>query len=276
MGEGPRLGNKAIIPKDGLLQLMEKGITVEQVSRVCKGFRDAGILVHAYLMFGFPTETEQETIDSLEVVRQLFENNLLQSAFWHRFAMTAHSPVGMYPEQFKVKALTSTEGSFAQNDLDHDDPTGTDHARFGAGLAKSLYNFMHGVCLDHPLQEWFDHKVPPTSLPADLIESYLSRPDGRDIKSTNLILWIGGPVMFDDSRKVLTVFNKQETIEIRCTGPEGKWLSDILLSMAPDSVTSYTYQQLQEEYDHQQFKDFTLFWFGQTMEDLKEAGLLVL
>jgi hypothetical protein len=30
-------------------------------------------MVHAYLMYGYPTQTIQETIDSLEMVRQLFE-----------------------------------------------------------------------------------------------------------------------------------------------------------------------------------------------------------
>ncbi len=264
------------VASDRLLKLIAKGVTVEQVARVTDYFNQAGIMVHAYLMYGFPTQTAQETIDSLEVVRQMFETNILQSAFWHRFAMTAHSPVGMYPDQFKVKALTTEEGSFAHNDLDHDDPTGTEHSRFGAGLAKSLYNYMHGVCLDHPLQEWFDHKVPVTSLPADLIESYLARPDGRDIKPTNMLLWIGGPVSYDDQRAMLMISNKQETLEIRCPKPEGHWLSSILFSMSPVSRTPFTYQQLQQDYELHQFNDFTLFWYGSLMEELKEAGLLVL
>ena len=264
------------VASDRLLKLIAKGVTVEQVARVTDYFNQAGIMVHAYLMYGFPTQTAQETIDSLEVVRQMFETNILQSAFWHRFAMTAHSPVGMYPNQFKVKALTTEEGSFAHNDLEHDDPTGADHSLYGAGLAKSLYNYMHGVCLDHPLQEWFDHRIPVTSLPPDLIESYLARPDGRDIKPTNMILWIGGPVSYDDRSGVLTVSNKQETIEIRCPEPEGKWLSSVLMSMSPAGTTSYVYQQLLEEYEQQQFTDFTLFWYGPIMEELKEAGMLVL
>ncbi len=264
------------VASDRLLKLIAKGVTVEQVARVTDYFNQAGIMVHAYLMYGFPTQTEQETIDSLEVVRQMFETNILQSAFWHRFAMTAHSPVGMYPDQFKVKSLTLEEGSFAHNDLEHDDPTGADHSLYGAGLAKSLYNYMHGVCLDHPLQEWFEHKVPVTTLPSDLIESFLARPDGREIKPSNMIIWIGGPVHYDVSRTMLTVSNKQETVEIRCPEAEGNWLSATLQSMSLASKMSYTYQQLKEDYEQQQFSDFTLFWYGTIMEELKEAGLLVL
>jgi radical SAM superfamily enzyme YgiQ (UPF0313 family) len=107
--------------------MINKGITVAQVARVCKHFTDAGIMVHAYLMYGFPTQTEQETIDSLEMVRQLFEAGVLQSAFWHLFTMTAHSPVGLQPALFKVSKRTEVAGSFANNDIEHVDPSGADH-----------------------------------------------------------------------------------------------------------------------------------------------------
>jgi hypothetical protein len=78
-------------------------VTVEQVARVTRNFTEAGVMVHCYLMYGYPTQTVQETVDSLEMVRQLFEAGVLQSGFWHQFAMTAHSPVGIHPEKFGVK-----------------------------------------------------------------------------------------------------------------------------------------------------------------------------
>ncbi|MBP6001725.1 MAG: radical SAM protein, partial [Flavobacterium sp.] len=71
------------VASDRLLQLIKKGVTVEQVAKVTKNFTDAGVMVHAYLMYGYPTQTVQETIDSLEMVRQLFELGVLQSGFWH-------------------------------------------------------------------------------------------------------------------------------------------------------------------------------------------------
>ena len=164
------------VASDRLLALIAKGVTIEQVARVTRNFNQAGIMVHAYLMYGFPTQTAQETVDSLEVVRQLFEQSVLQSAFWHRFAMTAHSPVGLAPAEFAVHNHTGV-GTFANNDLVHTDPTGADHDRYGEGLKKSLYNYMHGVGLDHELQEWFAHRIPETSLPPDLIYEYLVRPE---------------------------------------------------------------------------------------------------
>jgi hypothetical protein len=76
---------------------MKKGVSVEQVARVTHAFTDAGILVHAYLMYGFPTQTVQDTVDALEYVRQLFAAGCIQSGFFHRFACTVHSPVGQEP-----------------------------------------------------------------------------------------------------------------------------------------------------------------------------------
>jgi radical SAM superfamily enzyme YgiQ (UPF0313 family) len=147
-----------------LLELMEKGITIDQVARVCKGFRDAGILIHAYLMYGFPTQTDQETIDSLDIVRQLFQHGLLQSGHWHQFAMTVHSPVGMYPERYGVIRTGPEFHGFANNDLYHEDPTGADHEKYSEGLKKALYNYMHHIGTDWPLQKFFQFKIGRTTV----------------------------------------------------------------------------------------------------------------
>jgi radical SAM superfamily enzyme YgiQ (UPF0313 family) len=78
------------VASDRLLTLMKKGVSIDQVARVTRAFTDAGILVHAYLMYGFPTQTVQDTVDALEYVRQLFLNGCIQSGFFHRFTCTVH------------------------------------------------------------------------------------------------------------------------------------------------------------------------------------------
>jgi radical SAM superfamily enzyme YgiQ (UPF0313 family) len=148
------------VASDRLLALMQKGVTVAQVARVARAFSDAGVLVHAYLMYGFPTETEQETVDSLERVRQLFAEGCIQSAFWHRFAATAHSPIGQRPDRFGIRLGPEPPATFARNELPFVDPTGCDHERLGPGLRKALYNFMHGVGLDEDVRRWFDAPAP--------------------------------------------------------------------------------------------------------------------
>ena len=142
------------VASNRLLELMHKGVTVEQVARVARAFTDTGVMVHAYLMYGFPTETEQETIDALERVRQLFAQGCIQSAFWHRFAATAHSPIGLHPKRFGIRLLPEPT-RFARNEIPFEDPTGTDHDFLGRGLRKALYNYMHGVGLDIDLRSWF-------------------------------------------------------------------------------------------------------------------------
>ncbi len=179
------------VASDRLLSLMKKGVTVEQVARVTRAFTDAGIMVHAYLMYGFPTETEQDTIDALERVRQLFAAGCIQSAYWHRFSATAHSPIGLEPHKYGITLQPPADIRFAHNDVAFHDPTGADHDHLGAGLRKALYNYMHGVGLEADVREWFDPKpggrngggrgharrrsgsVPRTTVPPDLIENAL-------------------------------------------------------------------------------------------------------
>ena len=148
------------VASDRLLKLMKKGVSVEQVARVTHAFTEAGVLVHAYLMYGFPTQTVHDTVDALEYVRQLFEAGCIQSGFFHRFACTVHSPVGMNPEDFGVSLVPLPRISFAKNDVGFIDPTGVDHDRLGKALNKALYNYMHGIGLDSDVRAWFEDKVP--------------------------------------------------------------------------------------------------------------------
>ncbi len=162
------------VASDRLLELMKKGVTVEQVARVTRAFTDAGIMVHAYLMYGFPTETVQDTVDALERVRQLFAEGCIQSAFWHRFAATAHSPIGKQPKLFGIKLRRGPKVTFAKNEVAFADPTGVDHDRLGEGLRKALYNYMHGLGLDVDPRAWFDGRVPKAKVRPDLIRRALA------------------------------------------------------------------------------------------------------
>ena len=160
------------VASNRLLEKMEKGITIEQLAKVTTAFRNSGIMIHAYLMYGFPTQTAQETIDSLEIVRQLFEQKLLQSAFWHRFAMTVHSPIGMNPSKYGVARIPA-KNSFTQNGCEHIDKLGCDHEKFSKGLTKALYNFIHDNGINFNLQDWFDFKIPKTKIPPNYIAQML-------------------------------------------------------------------------------------------------------
>lgn len=239
------------VASDRLLALMEKGVTLAQVARVTQGFTAAGILVHAYLMYGFPTQTAQETVDSLEVVRQLFDAGIVQSGYWHRFSMTAHSPVGKNPAKYQVAAIGPEPGPFAWNDLWHDDPLGADHETFGPGLAKSLYNYMHGVALREPLSFWFDFKTPRPTVPRQLIAQALQEPDKPDFAQPNRrLFWLGnapelsyrttggsGPRDKKTTRAILTCYEQAEDFEVKTTELIGPWLHVLLTRLSTDYDT---------------------------------------
>jgi radical SAM superfamily enzyme YgiQ (UPF0313 family) len=274
------------VASDRLLELIQKGVTVEQVARVCHNFTEAGIMVHAYLMYGFPTQTAQETIDSLEMVRQMFEEGVLQSAFWHQFAMTAHSPVGMYPEKFKVEKACSTGGSFANNDIVHIDKSGTDHELFSYGLKKSLFNYMHGICFDYPLQEWFEHKVPKTKVDPEFIMKSLSREESFLLKPDVKIVWLGTkPVIdyFTKSKKGrkwemadLKFIDKKGSFNIQVEKTQVDWLVKFLTLAGPENEELMTFKKAKIDFETYLKVDFEPFWYGKAINSLRQNGLLVI
>ena len=281
------------VASDRLLELIDKGVTVEQVAKVTRNFTEAGIMVHAYLMYGYPTQTVQETVDSLEMVRQLFEVGVLQSGFWHQFAMTAHSPVGMYPEKFGVVPTSPPlEGLgvvFANNDINYVDKTGIDHDKFSFGLKKSLFNFMHGICFDYELQEWFDFKIPKTKIHPDFIANALEEEEDcfvpRNAKPTAKIVWLGGKPFvehFTKSKKgnswammTLTFHDKKESFTIQTGKNQGEWLVEMLEKISVSNSKIYSFQEIKSDFEIH-LEDFELFWYSKPVNTLREYGLLVL
>ncbi|MGB0932849.1 MAG: B12-binding domain-containing radical SAM protein [Lishizhenia sp.] len=178
------------VASDRLLKLIDKGVTVPQVADVTRNLTEAGIMVHAYLMYGYPTQTIQETVDSVEMVRQLFELGIIQSGFWHQFALTAHSPIGKNPEEFGITPKIESI-SFADNDVQFTDKTGIDHSKFSYGLKKSLFNYMHGIGYDLPVKAWFDFELPNTLVAPDYIEYCLTTAQENNVKENQKVLFLG-------------------------------------------------------------------------------------
>ncbi len=272
------------VASDRLLELIDKGVTVEQVAKVTRNFTEAGVMVHAYLMYGYPTQTVQETIDSLEMVRQLFEVGVLQSGFWHQFAMTAHSPIGLNPEKYGVIKDTEEIGTFANNDINFVDSTGIDHNQFSFGLKKSLYNFMHGICFDYPLQDWFDFKIPPTTISEDFIYNALTEETDLSIKPNSKVVWIGGEPQvanFVKTKKgnsweisTLTFHDKKETYSVQLNREEGDWLIETLKKVSVSNTKLNTLQEIKSDFESQ-FENFELFWFSKPIVTLRDYGLLI-
>jgi hypothetical protein len=267
------------VASDRLLAKMEKGVTIAQVAKVTHSFTQAGIMVHSYLMYGFPTQTAQETIDSLEVVRQLFEQGVVHSGYWHRFAMTVHSPVGKDPARYGVVKIGPEEGDFASNDLWHDDPSGCDHNLYGAGLAKALFNYMHGLMLDEPLSAWFDHKVPRTTLPRNLIERAILAPDKKDILRPNSrVVWLGTMPELLKSKKGASRFrfcDLSADVDIQLPTWVSDWLYPVFERFLISTPNPLLLKELSELYPAVAPLPFESFLESPAWQELKENGLLL-
>ena len=273
------------VASDRLLQLINKGVTVAQVAKVNRNFTEAGIMVHAYLMYGFPTQTAQETIDSLEMVRQLFKSGVLQSGFWHQFAMTAHSPVGMNPEAFGVSIANPTEIMFANNDVAHIDHSGTDHNAFSDGLKISLFNYMQHTGLNEPLSKWFDFKVPKTTIKENYIVEIIAAEELKDYKSSSKVYFTGlMPEMeiITKSKKgnqwemaSITFQTSTKEVNIKVDKEEGLWLYNIIQQLYHNNLQPMTIEALQKSYDASGLADFELFWDNKPINQLYKVGLLV-
>ncbi len=273
------------VASDRLLERMKKGVTVAQVARVADAFTQAGIMVHAYLMYGFPTQTMQETVDSLEMVRQLFQTGIVQSGFWHRFAMTAHSPVGVDPAGFDVLRIGPSFGGFADNDLDHADPSGADHDLFAEGLRKSLFNYMHDVGFDLPLQEWFSFPLPITSIPPRYIEKAIRQRTDKDPRPNALVVWPGKLPSLEvfelqQGRKLIEMaelefYGKQDQWLLEATVPVGEWLMDTLPALTIGPHEPYSLAQLKASYETAGLGRFDAFTQSPVWTQLREHGLLI-
>jgi hypothetical protein len=267
------------VASDRLLKLINKGVTVEQVAKVTANLTDAGIMVHTYLMYGFPSQTVQETIDSLEMVRQMFELGIIQSGFWHQFALTAHSAVGLNPEKYGI-APELKEITFANNDIQFNDKTGINHDDFSFGLKKSLFNFMHGIGFEIPVHDWFDFNVPETKIKKDFIEKSLYTDEEFFTKPAAKVIWLGTKPLVSNIKKKgrekikMSFHDNSNGFEITLDKEKGDWLLNILKKLSIYEKEQLTFADLKTDFENY-FDNFELFWYSKPINILREHNLLV-
>ena len=274
------------VASDRLLKLINKGVSIDQVAKVTNNFRQTGIMVHAYLMYGFPTQTTQETIDSLEIVRQLFEAKLIQSGFWHQFALTAHSPIGLNPALYKVKIENHKPGAFANNDLIHRDSTGANHELFSAGLKKSLFNYMHGIGFVIPICDWFDIKTPKTTISPNYIKQIIGNQNFDPVRPNKKIVWLGGipSIRYYTKRKKnqifemaeLTFVNRKTNLVLEMKKIDAIWMYEQFVNNLINNTLKITFGELEKSFELQTGNDFVLFWNSPVMLQFRKNGLLML
>jgi hypothetical protein len=274
------------IASDRLLGLVNKGVDVSKITMVANCFSQAGIMVHAYLMYGFPTQTAQETIDALEMVRQLFENAIVQSGFWHRFALSVHSHILNNPEQYHIQLENTRAGRFANNDMKYIELNRNDHSKYAEGLRISLYNYMQGIGFDLDLQEWFDFKIPRTTINPGFVQSIVRQSGFQQIDPAKRIIWLGNlPTIgyFNSSKKGKKFemaelhFNQtNNSFSFKLDRKVAEWLLLLLERISNLENIHHTIAKMEEDYKLHMDDHFWLFFHGKNMDVLRKNGFLII
>jgi radical SAM superfamily enzyme YgiQ (UPF0313 family) len=268
---------------DRLLAAMQKGITVDQAVEVAAAFHEAGVLVHAYLMYGYPTETVGETVESLERVRQMFAADIIQSAFWHRFVATAHSPIGLDPQAHGIRVTGPRFEGFAENDLSHTDPAQGNEVWLGNGLRTALFNYCEGQGLTTPVARWFKRAVPRPPVPRDWVARVLAEgrdhPEGADERR---FVWIGGDPLTErltaGSERIILPGRSTDTV-LRLRRKKAAWLMDLIHAARPSrrkgGAEYPTLRMVREQYPEGSSRGFDTFARAESWQKARDAGLLL-
>jgi radical SAM superfamily enzyme YgiQ (UPF0313 family) len=264
------------VADERLLKLINKGVTLEQAAVVCSNFKAAGIMAHSYLMYGFPTQTEQEIINSLDLVRQFILLDLFQSGFWHLFTLTVHSPVAKNPALFKIKILSSTNNPFANDNLEHIDLTGIIYNKYSEGLKKALYNFMHGIGLNRDLQQWFDFKVPVPTVSTNMINEFIVNNTGIKNELGAHAIWLGSVPLI----KKVSAENSSLSLETRSSHAEWivstkkvEWIKYISEKCTLNSGNRISFLELADKFPGKD-GEFKKFIKSEIWKEIRETVLL--
>ena len=252
---------------------MNKGVLIEDAVNVMRNFKSAGILLHAYMIYGFPTESAQDLIDSAEVLRQLFAAGLVDSAFWHRFALTVHSPVFTQREKYNISVPDPEPKPFANNDITYIDRSGNDPDRFGDGLRKATYNFMLGIGLDNNIGKWFSFKTPEPLVKKRFLRKILEKPLPLPDQSKRII-WLGGAVKLKG--KIVIIEGLNGIIEYELPYKLSNWLKKMMNSASIFTSDGVKVSEASKTFPTYQGIKFSGFVSNEVWDELFDAGLLII
>ena len=268
---------------DRLLDFVKKGITLDQTVEVASAFHEAGILVHAYLMYGLPSETIPETVESLERVRQLFVHNLIQSAFWHRFTTTAHSPIGLDPAAHGIRLMNPKFEGFAENDLRHEDLHAETPTWLGEGLREALMHFKEGEGLAQDVRCWFSERVSKPRVRRDWVKRVLSCGVSTDpTLSEKKFVWVGGTPVKENARgnRCRLILPNRTTDEVLTLSQDyADWLIDLIRRATPHRENEFdgypAYKDIRSNFPDQGAKGFDDLWPSRPLQKARDIGLLL-
>lgn len=90
-----------------MMDFMKKGITQDSVRRITQDCLDLGIAVHCYIIVGFPTETEDEALETMNFIVQ---NNRLNTSYGFScqpclFDLEKEAPIMSDPGSYGIRRI---------------------------------------------------------------------------------------------------------------------------------------------------------------------------
>ena len=152
-----------------------------------------------------------------------------------------------------------------------------DHGAFSEGLRKSLFNYMQGVGLDLPLKNWFDFKIPPSSIPRTYIAQELEELSTKPFKDHHRICWLGSApqlVELEEGLCELLFSGKKEDFALELPLELGQWFFRLLVKASFNQPITTVLRDVRTDYE-QELGDFEELVDSEVWEILAENGLLV-
>jgi len=258
---------------DSTLKNMNKGVSVEDAVRTMYNFKSNSILVHAYMIYGFPGETVADLVDSAEVLRQLFKEGLLDSAYWHRFALTRHSEVFKYSGRFNISVPNRELNPFANNDVNYIDISGSEIDDMGNGLKKAVYNFMLGIELDKDIRSWFDLSLPKPKIKKGFVRKILDS-NNYGVNTDRRILWLGTEAHI--RKKIIEINGISGKIEYELPKDIADWLCKLINESCIFSTDGVKIQVAIASFPKTSGLGFSDFINNEIWDDLFDAGLIII
>ncbi|MBU4487249.1 MAG: radical SAM protein, partial [Candidatus Delongbacteria bacterium] len=256
------------------LNKMNKGIKIEEAVQVMSNFKSNGILVHSYMIYGFPGESRLDLIDSTEVLRQLFAEGLIDSAFWHRFALTRHSGVFKDPAKYNISIPNSDLKPFANNDISYIDNSNENIDDMGDGLRRSVYNFMLGIEIDKDIKTWFEVPVQKPRVKKNFVKDILNN-NIFDLRSDRKILWLGFGSKASASG-ILVINGINGIIEYELPVELSNWLSELFRKSSIFSSDGISIKEAGNSFPKNAGLVFSDFINNEIWDDLKDSGLIII
>jgi len=252
---------------------MNKGISVEEAIRTVYNFKSNGILVHAYMIYGFPGETRADLIDSIEVLRQMFKEKLLDSSFWHRFALTVHSGVFKNYGKFNISVSDKKLNPFANNDVNYTDKSDENIDDMGDGLKKAVYNFMLGINADNDIRSWFETDVPKPRVNKKFVRKILID-NHFELNPDKKILWLGYGCGIKNG--IITINGIEGPVEYELPTELGKWLCGLISSSSIFTGDGIKVSDTMVTFPKTSGLRFNDFVNNEIWDDLFDAGLIII